>query len=150
MTVLELLQYGPEQIDLALRLNSVVLGVFFAIAGYHKLFNAERHAMLERAFNKLGIPFVRFNLWFVPLVEFMGGLALISGVLAPLASLGLIAICVVATCTDGRKRLVDKHPIDLGDKVNLWLYMPEVLYIVALLIVLLAGAGSPTLVDVVL
>jgi hypothetical protein len=30
----------------ALTLNRVAIGVFFAISGYHKLFNAARHATL--------------------------------------------------------------------------------------------------------
>jgi putative oxidoreductase len=143
--MLESVQYGFGYGDVALTINRVLVGLFFAVAGYHKLFNAERHAMLVEAFKGLKIPAIGFNQWWVPTVEFMGGLALISGVLAPLAAQGLLVICVVAACTYGRKVLKQKRPIDVGDKLNNVLYLPETLLALMLVVVTMEGPGPFTI-----
>jgi putative oxidoreductase len=139
--MIELLHYGIDVPDVALTINRVLLGVFFAISGYHKLFNPHRHAALVSTFKNLGIPAIRFNQWWVPGVEFMGGLSLVSGILAPLAAMGLMIICFVATCTAGRKRIPEFNPIDKADVVDDYLYLPEVLYMVGLIIIIMAGPG---------
>jgi hypothetical protein len=43
-----LVAQGAHAPNVALTLNRVALGVFFAISGYHKLFNASRRATLTR------------------------------------------------------------------------------------------------------
>ena len=50
-----LLTQGAHAPYLALTLNRVALGVFFAISGYHKLFNASRHAALTRTLQDDGV-----------------------------------------------------------------------------------------------
>lgn len=140
-TILTLMQNGVSAPDFALTINRVALGLFFAISGYHKLFNAGRHSSLVATFKDLGIPMVRFNQWFVPTIEFLGGLSLLSGVLAPLAATGLGTICAVACLTDGAKRVRSYQPIDKADVIDDVLYLPEVLYIIGLAIVVAAGPG---------
>ena len=87
------------------------------------------------------MPVVRFNQWWVPSVEFSAGAALLFGIVAPLAALGLIVIIVVAVATSGRQRIKSELPIDRGDRIDDWLYLPETLYVFMLLLVLSAGAG---------
>jgi uncharacterized membrane protein YphA (DoxX/SURF4 family) len=130
----------------ALTLNRVALGAFFSISGYHKLFNRERHAALIQTLEAQHVPCIPFNQWWVPSVEFLGGLSLVSGILSPLAALGLMVICLVACCTDGRKRVQAYAPIDRADWLDDVLYLPEMLYIVGLLIVLALGPGPLTVV----
>jgi putative oxidoreductase len=153
LDIVNLVQFGfgmetwPAYI--ALFLNRVALGLFFTFSGYHKLFNKERHATFVATLASCHVPLLGFNQWFVPSVEFMGGLALVSGVASPLACLGLICVCLVAVCTDGLKRVVSYVPIDRADYVDDVLYLPEVLYIIGLAIVLTIGPGPFTLVTVV-
>ncbi len=135
--------------DVALTLNREVLGVFFAISGYHKLFNVGRHKSITDTLVADGVPLVTFNEWFVPIVEMLGGLALVVGLLTIPAALGCVAICTVATCVDGFKRIKSWSPIDKADAVDDVLYLPEVLYIVMLLVVVFAGPG-PYSIDAVL
>lgn len=145
--MLEVLQHGLGVTEVGLVANRIALGTFFAISGYHKLFVAERHAAIVETMKQHRIPLVPFNCWFVPLVEFFGGLALLSGVLAPLAATGLFIICLVATCTDGLARIPQFHPIDRADWLDDLLYLPEVLYLLGLAIVIVAGPGPHTLID---
>lgn len=126
--------------DLALTIERVTVGVFFAISGYHKLFNPARHASLVQTLKVDRIPFVRFNEWFVPGVELLAGVALTIGFLSVWSALLLGAICLVATCMDGVGRITERfHPIDRADWLDDLLYLPEVLYGIMLLTVVLAG-----------
>jgi uncharacterized membrane protein YphA (DoxX/SURF4 family) len=111
--VLALLQ-GAQAPNAALTLNRVALGAFFAISGYHKLFNASRHATLTRTLQDDGVHAIPIMRWLLPSAEFSGGWALILGLMSVLAAFGLF-----------------------GDL----LYVPEALYCIGLSVVMLAGPG---------
>jgi uncharacterized membrane protein YphA (DoxX/SURF4 family) len=136
--------------DLALTLNRVALGAFFMLSGYHKLFNAERHRMFVDELKGLGVPGVRFNQWWVPTVEFTAGGSLVIGLLAPLAALGLLVLMLVAIATSGLERVKLYMPIDRADRIDDWLYLPETLYAVMLVVVVSGGAGPYSLDAVIL
>jgi putative oxidoreductase len=93
----------------------------------------------------LGVHAVGFNQWWVPTVEFSAGCAVVIGLLAPLAALGLLVIILVAIVTSGRQRIKDYKPIDEADRIDDWLYLPEVLYAFMLIVVVSAGAGPYSL-----
>jgi len=71
----DLLLNGVGGTDLAMTLSRIVVGTFFMLSGYHKLFNAERHRLFVDELKSLGVPAESFNQWWVPLVEFAGGTA---------------------------------------------------------------------------
>jgi uncharacterized membrane protein YphA (DoxX/SURF4 family) len=127
--------------DIALLLNRIAVGMFFMFSGYHKLFNAQRHRVLVDELKALRIPALRINEWWVPLVEFSAGSAVVIGLLAPLAAFGLIVLILIANITSGRQRIKSYMPIDRADRIDDWLYLPETLYAFMLLIVVSAGAG---------
>jgi uncharacterized membrane protein YphA (DoxX/SURF4 family) len=131
--------------DLALTLNRIAVGAFFMLSGYHKLFNAERHRSFVDELKALGVHAVGFNQWWVPLVEFTAGGAVLVGFLAPLAALGLIFLILVAIATSGRQRIKLYKPIDEADRIDDWLYLPETLYTFMLIIIVSAGAGPYSL-----
>jgi putative oxidoreductase len=140
---------GVGSIEIALLLNRIAVGTFFMFSGYHKLFSAERHRVLAEQLKSLHVPLVKFNEWWVPSVEFLGGMAVVIGLFAPLAALGLLIIILVAIATTGRDRLKAYMPVDRADRIDDWLYLPETLYGFMLLIVISAGAG-PYSVDAVI
>jgi uncharacterized membrane protein YphA (DoxX/SURF4 family) len=141
---------GADLTAIALFINRVALGAFFAISGFHKLFNRQRHEIFLRELVSDRVPRVGFNQWFVPSIEFFGGLALLTGILAPLAALGLLVICLVAVLTSGKRRVISSMPIDRADYLDDVLYLPEVLYLVMLVVVVLAGPGPLRLDSIVL
>ena len=141
MLHLSLITQGLQAPDVALALNRVALGTFFTISGYHKLFNAERHRAIVDELKALGVPAVGFNQWWVPLVEFTAGGAVLIGLLAPLAALGLLVIILVAIVTSGRQRIKLYKPIDESDRIDDWLYLPETLYAFMLIVIVSIGAG---------
>src|ERR1700733_10254886 len=104
MQVLLILQ-GAQAPNAALTLNRVALGVFFAISGYHKLFNASRHATLARTLQDDGVRAMQIMQWLVPGVEFGAGSALILGLLSALAAFGLFVLCLGAIALDAVKRI---------------------------------------------
>jgi len=139
--MIDFLFAGVGWTDLAMTLNRIAVGTFFMLSGYHKLFNAERHRTVVDELKALGIHAVGFNQWWVPLVEFSAGGAVLIGFLAPLAALGLLFLILVAIATSGRQRIKLYKPIDRADRIDDWLYLPETLYAVMLIVVVSAGAG---------
>jgi uncharacterized membrane protein YphA (DoxX/SURF4 family) len=139
--LINMLFKGVGWTDTALFLNRVAVGTFFMFSGYHKLFNAERHRVLVDELKALHIPALGINAWWVPLVEFAGGGAVVIGLFAPLAALGLIVIILIADVTSGRDRIKTYKPIDEADRIADWLYLPETLYAFMLLLIVSAGAG---------
>src|SRR5580692_10956242 len=143
--MMDLLFAGVGWAELAITLNRIAVGAFFMLSGYHKLFNAERHRLIADELKTLGVHAVGFNQWWVPFVEFSAGAAVLVGLLAPIAALGLLVIILVAIATSGRQRMRLYKPIDEADRIDDWLYLPETLYAFMLLIVISAGAGPCSL-----
>jgi putative oxidoreductase len=148
--MIDLLFNGVGWTDIALTLNRIAVGTFFMLSGYHKLFNPQRHRALVDELKALGVPAVGINQWWVPTVEFTAGGAVLIGFLAPLAALGLLVIILVAMATSGRQRIKLYKPIDEADRIDDWLYLPETLYAVMLIMVVSAGAGPYSLDAVIL
>ncbi|HEY2526376.1 MAG TPA: DoxX family membrane protein [Xanthobacteraceae bacterium] len=143
--MIDILFNGVGWTDIALTLNRVAVGLFFMLSGYHKLFNPERHRALADQLRELGVHAAGFNQWWVPLIEFTAGGAVVVGLLAPLAALGLLVLILVALVTSGPQRIKAYKPIDEADRIDDWLYLPEVLYAVMLIMVVSAGAGPYSL-----
>jgi uncharacterized membrane protein YphA (DoxX/SURF4 family) len=143
--MIDMLFNGVGWTDIALALNRIAVGLFFMLSGYHKLFNAERHGALVDQLKELGVHAVGFNQWWVPLVEFTAGGAVVVGLLAPLAALGLLVLILVAIVTSGPQRIKVYKSIDEADRLDDWLYLPEVLYAFMLIMVVSAGAGPYSL-----
>ena len=138
---LSLITLGAQSPDAAVTLNRVALGTFFAISGYHKLFNAARHATLARTLQDAGVRPLPVMQWLVPGVEFSAGCALIVGLLTALAAFGLFVVTASAFALDAIKRIAAWQPIDRADWLGDVLYLPEALYCIGLAVVMLAGPG---------
>jgi putative oxidoreductase len=143
--MMDLLFAGVGWTGIAMTLNRIAVGAFFMLSGYHKLFNAERHRTIVDELKALGVPALGFNQWWVPLIEFSAGAAVLVGLLAPLAALGLLVIILVAIATSGHQRMKLYKPIDEADRIDDFLYLPETLYAFMLIMVVSAGAGPYSL-----
>src|SRR5271169_4669439 len=137
-----LITHGAQAPSAALTLNRLALGVFFAISGYHKLFNVSRHATLARTLKEDGVHALPIMRWLLLSAEFSGGWALIIGLLSVLAAFGLFVICAGACALDAAKRIRAWQPIDRADWLGDLLYVPEALYCIGLTVVMLGGPGT--------
>lgn len=117
-------------------LAQAAVGTFFAISGFHKLFNAQRHKALVQTLESTKVPLIGFNQWWVPFNEFFWGAALVANVLVPVGALALLVICCIATVTDGLARVRSWEPIDWADWIDDILYLPEVLLAILLALIL--------------
>ena len=119
-------------------LARLAVGLLFFLSGRGKLFlPARREAMLQ-SLREAGIPWPRFNAAFVSGVEFVCGALLVCGALTPLACLMLIGVMMVALATSRIRSIRASSALDwLGE----FLYLPEVLYLVILVWLLLSGPG---------
>ena len=127
--------------DLGLAIIRIGVGVFFAISGFNKLFNPGRHQSLTNNLTKNGIPCVWFMQWWVPGWEFVSGVFLAIGFMTAFNAGVLFIICVVACACEARRRVEAYHPINFGDRIACWLYLPEVMYLFMLAVNILAGTG---------
>ena len=143
--MIDILFKGVGWTDIALTLSRVAVGMFFMFSGYHKLFNPDRHRAMVEELTALHVVAIRINQWWVPSVEFAAGSAVFIGLLTPLASLGLLVIVLVASVTSGRLRIKGYQPIDRADRLDDWLYLPEILYAFMLILFISAGAGPYSL-----
>nr|WP_283255892.1 DoxX family protein [Dyella humicola] len=137
-----LLQHGLGLVPVALAINRATVGTFFTLSGYQKLFKRSRHDELVSTLHADDVHQIRIMQWLIPSAEFAGGLALLSGTLSVIAALGLMVIMGGALCLDGVKRIAAWKPLDRIDWLDDLLYLPEAPYLLALLLVVLAGPGA--------
>lgn len=128
--------------DIALATIRIGTGTFFTISGFNKLFNKQRHADLVSTFKRDNVPFIKFNQWWVPGWELVGGLMLALGLFSAFAATVLLIICIVACVVEAPKMVESFKPINAGDRVADYLYLPEVLYIFMLAVNIIAGTGA--------
>ena len=128
MNFTEILQSGLSVPHVASYVLHTGMGVFFACSGYNKLTNPGRHRTFVDTLKADKVPFLRFNEWWVPIWEFVGGVSLALGFAPAFAAAVLLIICLVACMAEGRARVEAYKPINAGDRVADWLYLPEVLY----------------------
>lgn len=143
--MLDLLAHGLGAHDAALASVRIGAGVFFAISGGNKLFVASRHASLRDNLERNRIPFLKFMEWWVPFWEFVAGLMLAIGLLTAFSAAVLLIICLVACHCEAREKVAKYQPINRFDTVADYLYLPEVLFVLMLLVNILAGAGAYSL-----
>lgn len=137
--------FGLHTVDLALAVPRVAVGTFFAISGAHKLLVKERHAALVRTLQADRVPAVGFMQWWVPGWELAAGLCLTVGLGSVFAAGVLTCIMCVACFCEAREKVASYKPINAADRVDDYLYLPEVLYLLLLAVTLLAGPGAYSL-----
>jgi len=111
----------------ALRIGT---GLFFACSGFNKIFNGKRHAALVQTLQEDKVPAIAVMQWWVPSWELAGGGLLAAGL--NLAALPLLVIMAVAIFSEGKKRVSAYAPINAADTICDWLYLPEVVYALVL------------------
>lgn len=131
--IMHMAQHGLGVANVGSAAIHASMGVFFAISGWHKLTNKDRHAGIVATFKADHIPAVGFMQWWVPGWEFAGGMGLLLGILPAFCAAVLAVICFVASCAEAPARVAAYKPIDGLDKVDDYLYLPEVVYLVVLL-----------------
>lgn len=137
MDISSLAQHGLGIPSMAHYVLTTTMGAFFAASGYNKLTNRERHAALVATLKTDHVPAVRFQQWWVPAWELIAGVALVMNRFPAFAAAILLIICAVATLCEGPRRVREYAPINKADTVADYLYLPEVLYSIALVAIVL-------------
>jgi putative oxidoreductase len=116
----------------------LAVGLLFFLSGRGKLFIRERREQMRQTLIEAHVPFPELNAVFVSTVEFICGALLILGALTPVACVMLGCLMIVAITTTGLKQIKSES---LLGWLSEFLYLPEVLYLVILLWILLSGPG---------
>ena len=101
---------NERNLDLALLLLRIVVGVIFVLAGWGKLTGIEG---VQGFFADIGIPLAGLMAWVVALVEFAGGLMVLVGVWIRYPSILLAFIMVVAILTTKLGQDFNAYRLDL-------------------------------------
>ena len=114
------------------------VGGLFALSGSGKLFVRSRREEMIRTLGAAAIPAPEANALFVSSVELVFGSLLAIGLLTPLSCVMLSGVMIVALATTVLPAV--KAPSFAGWLASV-LYLPEVLYLVILIWLLLSGPG---------
>jgi len=138
--------------DLGLFLNRVVPGVFFLsyrfrwvydpTAPDRKLCSPTRRARLINRLSSCGLPGHPVLAATVAIGEILAGLALVVGLLAVPAAIGLVLVMVFANACTPKEEIPFMKPVDRLDYVSCYLRLVEPLYLVMCLNVVLMGPGQ--------
>lgn len=118
----------------------IFVGFFFALSGFHKLFNQEKHEQMVRAMIHAKVPKPRPMAWFVSANEFVWGLMLIGHNFLGVAATALFIIMLVAIKSELASRIEAASPFTgwpfLGKCAAIFC-MAEAIYACILLAILL-------------
>jgi putative oxidoreductase len=114
------------------------VGILFVLSGSGKLFVRSRRDEMLRTLRDAGVPAPEVNAVLVSSVEFLFGSLLIVGFLTPLCCMMLSGVMVVALGTTVLPRV---KAASLASWLSSVLYLPEVLYLVILVWLLVSGPG---------
>jgi putative oxidoreductase len=116
----------------------LAVGLLFFLSGRGKLLIPARRELMRQTMTNAHIPFPEFNALFVSAVEFVCGALLVLGALTPLACLMLGGVMITATATTAIRNIKASAPLDWISEL---LYLPEIVYLVILLLLFLSGPG---------
>src|ERR1700690_1315254 len=116
----------------------VLIGIFFCIAGWTKLFVPAQFSVLEQTMVQIRVPFPHTTALFVATVEFACGAGLALGLLTPLCAGMLMADMIVAIATTSIHSIQASGFLAWLDD---FLYLPEVLYTLILIWLIFSGPG---------
>lgn len=119
-------------------LARISVGLLFFLSGRAKLFVEARRELMRDTMRQAGVPWPELTAGVTSVVEFVFGPLLVVGLFTPISCVMLIGVMIGALATTVIPGLKANSVIDwLGD----FLYLPEVLYVVILVWLLLAGPG---------
>ncbi len=92
-----------DQLDFALLVLRLALGLTIAMHGYNKFFGGGRLPGTARWFESMGVRPGRVNAVLAASTEVVAGLGMAAGLLTPLSAAGIIALMLVAITVSHRK-----------------------------------------------
>lgn len=114
------------------------VGLLFFLSGRAKLFVAARRDSMRDTIHRAGLPWPDLSATAISVVEFVFGAMLMVGLFTTLSCLMLIGVMIGALATTQIPGIKADSLLDwLAD----FLYLPEVLYVIVLVWLLLAGPG---------
>ena len=123
----------------------IIIGIGFVYHGFPKLFSSEGHTMFLGMLQQIGVPAAELMSWSVGVLEFLGGLALIAGVLVKITSVLLGIDMLVAIFTvhlpNGFSFMNITAMTENGPQFGMPGYEVPLLYIAGLFALVIAGAG---------
>jgi putative oxidoreductase len=123
----------------------IILGIAFMVHGAPKLFSAQGHQQFQGMLGQLGVPLPQLMSWVVGLVEFVGGIALVLGLLtwiaAALLTIEMLVAALLVHAPAGFAFVQIKGMTDQGPVFGMPGYETNLVYIAGLLALFIGGPG---------
>jgi len=129
--------------------SRILIGLFFFVAGFNKLFHPIFQGYMLNTITKIGFPAPIFTANFTAFCECLFGLLLLLGFLTRFSSLVLTIVILVALFTHDLasipKELVPIDPkvgvykMDAFTWIGYFLYLPQALYLMFLILFFIGG-----------
>lgn len=123
---------------LGILLARLAVGTLFVLSGGGKLFSGNKRQSMRETMTEAGIPWPGFNTVFVATVELVCGTLLVLGLFTPIACV-LLAIVMVTALATVQVRKMESRSVTAW--LSEFLYLPEAMYLVILLWLLVSGPG---------
>ena len=123
--------------QIALLILTVIPGLFFAVTGFRKLFFRHVREKMWAMFDRLHVPTPQR--WLVAGGEFVGGLALLTGIFTQWAAIGLLFIMFGAFIMDTIPTIKKNKPDGYTGWCSKLICNPEALLITALFAIVFLG-----------
>lgn len=162
--------FFPANYDLAILLTRLILGGFFVLARFRWVYDPSRSETFANAmggepirdgggtgrrwFNDYRVGHLQWKLCAcgfgyhkalaacVACIEIFGGLAVLVGLLTPLAAVGLFAVTLGATACTAYEKTMKQHPVDRIDCACCYLWNVEPHLLVAAAVLAATGGGA--------
>lgn len=123
-----------------LLISRISIGVFFLITGINKLFTPVFQLAMLDTITNAGFPYPTFTAHFAASGEALLGLLLALGLLTRFSAAGLMVILAAAMFTVDIPLHIPKG-LDIFTWYSYFLYLPQTLYMLILLNILMVGPG---------
>jgi putative oxidoreductase len=117
-------------------ISRISVGLLFFLSGGGKLFSQERRVKMRETIRQAGLPAPILSATIISLIEFFFGGLLSVGFLTPICCIMLIGVIFGVLTTMILPQVKAKS---FFDWLSQFLYLPEVLYVVILIWLLLSG-----------
>ena len=117
----------------------LVLGLGLVYHGYPKLFSAQGRASFLGIVEKMGLPEPRLSVFLIGVLEFGGGLLLVSGAFTTIAAAAIVIEIVINLCVAAVR---GGFPQPLPGQQTLPGYEVSLVYGAGLMALILAGPGA--------
>lgn len=134
------LGYHKRQLEwIPILVVRIFLGLFFAVSGFFKMFDAKGRASLFQTLKEHQIPFPEFNVYLLPTLQLLFGLCILIGLLTTVSCFIVFILRLASMFAEGLSTVTRQSELPF---IEHFFYFPEVLYVLMVFWLFFSGPGK--------